>query len=70
MYFVPIDYYFKKSMDLMYKHLKDGTALPASQVVKAKAPTEGVLALSDLVGIETTPSSPITFDGVDLVIPE
>ncbi len=70
MQFVPLDYYFKKSMDLMYKHLKDGTALPASQVVKAKAPTEGVLALSDLVDIEATPSSPITFDGVDLVIPE
>ncbi len=70
MFFVPIDYYFKKSMDLMYKHLKDGTALPASQVVKAQAPTDGVLAKSDLAAIQTTPESPITFDGVDIVIPE
>ncbi len=70
MSYVPIDYYFKKAADLMLDHLKNGTALPASQVVKAKAPTAGVLALSDLVDIEATPSSPITFDGVDLVIPE
>jgi len=70
MYYVPIDYYFKKSMDLMYDHLKNGTALPASQVVKAKAPTEGVLALTDLIDIEATPNNPITFNGTDLVIPE
>ena len=74
MSYVPIDYYFKKAADLMLKHLKDGTALPASQLVKAKAPTfvEGaaVLAKSDLVDIQATPENPITFDGVDVVIPE
>ncbi len=74
MSYVPIDYYFKKAADLMLQHLKGGTALPASQLVKAKAPTfvEGVavLAKSDLVDIQATPENPITFDGVNVVIPE
>ena len=70
MSFVPIDYYFKQAADLMFDHLKNGTALPASQVVKALAPTDGVLAKSDLTAIQTTPENPITFDGVDVVIPE
>jgi len=70
MSFVPIDYYFKQAADLMFDHLKNGTALPASQVVKALAPTDGVLAKSDLTAIQATPENPITFDGVDVVIPE
>jgi len=70
MNFVPIDYYFKQAADLIFDHLKNGTALPASQVVKALAPTDGVLAKSDLTAIQATPENPITFDGVDVVIPE
>ena len=70
MYFVPLDYYFKSAMDLMYRHLVDGTKLPASQVVRAKAPAEGVLELTDLVSIQSEPEDPITFDGAELVIPE
>ncbi len=70
MHFVPLDYYFKKSMDLMYEHLNSGKELPASQVVKAKAPEEGVLKLTDLVDIQIEPENRITFDGESLVIPE
>ncbi len=70
MYFVPIDYYFKKSMDLMYAHLTEAAALPASQVVKATAPTAGVLSIDDLVEIQTTPDHAITFSNLELVIPE
>lgn len=32
--FVPVHYYFIKSMDLMWAQLKNGTALPPSQVVR------------------------------------
>jgi hydroxybutyrate-dimer hydrolase len=74
MSYVPIDYYFKKAADLMLKHLKEGSALPASQLVKAKAPTfvnsVAVLAKSDLMAIQASPDNPISFNGVDVVIPE
>jgi hydroxybutyrate-dimer hydrolase len=32
--FVPVHYYFLNSMDLMWAKLRNGTALPASQVVR------------------------------------
>jgi len=32
--FVPLHVYFNRAMDSMYAHLKNGTALPASQVVR------------------------------------
>jgi hydroxybutyrate-dimer hydrolase len=39
--FVPVHYYFIKGMDLMWARLKNGTALPASQVVRT-TPRGGV----------------------------
>ena len=33
--FVPLHVYFIQSMNAMYAHLKSGTALPPSQVVRA-----------------------------------
>lgn len=35
--FVPIHYYLTEGLDMMYDHLKKGTPLPPSQVVRAKA---------------------------------
>jgi hydroxybutyrate-dimer hydrolase len=32
--FIPLHYYFGRAVKLMYDHLKDGTALPPSQVVR------------------------------------
>ena len=39
--FVPLHVYFNRAMDAMYAHLKNGTALPPSQVVRA-TPRGGV----------------------------
>ena len=43
--FVPIHLYFLRSLDAMWSHLKQGTALPASQVVhtRPRAVSDGVL---------------------------
>lgn len=69
MNYVPIDYYFKEGMDIMYDHLTNGTDLPPSQVVKTNAPV-GNVALSDLTAISASPMHPIVFEGNDLVVPE
>ncbi|WP_221800735.1 D-(-)-3-hydroxybutyrate oligomer hydrolase [Oceanobacter mangrovi] len=68
MEFVPLDYYFKQALELMYQHLTEGTALPPSQVVGTVAPTGGTITLANLPAISSSPAMPITFDGVDLVI--
>jgi len=68
MNYVPIDYYFKQAVDLMYKHLKQGAALPPSQVVETVAPTGGTITAANLTAISMNPTKPITFDGNDLVI--
>lgn len=51
MNFLPIDYYFKQSLDLMYAHLTQGAALPASQVVVTTAPSGGVITTENLGAI-------------------
>ncbi len=48
MEFLPIDFYFKQSLDLMYAHLTEGDALPDSQVVASSAPTNGVVTPENL----------------------
>ena len=74
--FAPLHYYFVQAMDMMYAHLTQGTALPASQVVR---PTpRGVVPYSPAnVGTLLPPmlQSPaagdrITFGGGVLRIPE
>ncbi len=69
MNFVPIDYYFKQSLDLMYEHLTNGIALPPSQVVQTIAP-ESALTVGNLVAINETPSNPISYSENILTIPE
>lgn len=66
--YVPIDYYFKQAVDLMYDHLKNGTELPPSQVVETVAPSGGTVTAANLTAISSNPTKPITFDGVDLVV--
>lgn len=68
MNYVPIDYYFKQAVDLMYDHLKNGTELPPSQVVETVVPTRGTITAANLTEISATPTSPIVFEGVDLVV--
>ncbi|MGB1091815.1 MAG: 3-hydroxybutyrate oligomer hydrolase family protein [Oceanobacter sp.] len=66
--YVPIDYYFKQALDLMYDHLTNDTELPPSQVVNTVAPSAGTVTAANLTAISSDPTSPITFDGVNLVI--
>ena len=66
--YVPIDYYFKQALDLMYEHMKNGTDLPPSQVVETVKPSGGTITSANLTAISATPDKAITFDGLDLVI--
>lgn len=69
MNYVPIDYYFKQALDLMYEHLKNGSSLPPSQVVQTIAPS-GDLKVSDLVAISNLPDGIISYSNNTLTIPE
>lgn len=60
--FVPVHYYFVNGMDLMWARLKNGTALPASQVVRTtqRGGTAGAAPAITTVNvpkIATTPSA-------------
>ena len=72
MLYVPIDYYFKRALDLMFDHLKNGVELPPSQVVFATPPAAGeTLTTAHVPAISADPgSAAITFDGALLDIPE
>ncbi len=72
--FVPLHHYFIQVLDLMLDHLRNGTPLPASQVVRTTprgldAPPIG---LANLPPIAATPDpgSAITFTASTLRIPE
>ncbi|SIS42274.1 3-hydroxybutyrate oligomer hydrolase family protein [Neptunomonas antarctica] len=69
MSYVPLDYYFKQALDLMYDHLENATALPPSQVVRAQG-RAGALQVANLPAISATAIDTITFDAGNLVIPE
>lgn len=72
--YIPLHYYFIQAMDLMYAHLKNGTALPASQVINTfprGTTTDGVtlravpaLTEANVPPIDTAPPAAhqITFD--------
>ncbi len=75
--FVPLHVYFNRAMDLMYDHLKNGTPLPPSQVVRTvpRGGTPGAapaLTAANVPPISATPAAGdlITFDGTTLHIPE
>lgn len=74
--FVPLHTYFNQAMDAMYAHLKNGTALPASQVVRT-TPRGGVpgaapaLTAANVPPFVTAPAAAnqIGFDGTALNVP-
>ena len=74
---VPLHRYFNQAMDIVYANLKNGTAIPPSQVVRTtpRGGTPGsapAITAANVPAISATPSSGdlITFSGNVLVIPE
>ena len=72
MHYVPIDYYYKQALELMFEHLQNGAELPPSQVVFATPPAAGeTLTTAHVPAITAAPGdAAITFDGALLDIPE
>ena len=74
--YVPLHLYYIRAMDAMYAHLKNGTALPPSQVVRA-TPRGGVPAAAPAIttanvpGIAAAPlvANQIGFSGTSLAVP-
>lgn len=69
MNYVPIDYYFKEALDLMFEHLTEGTDLPPSQVVQTTAPS-GDLTQENLTPISADAQDLIVYENSSLVVPE
>ncbi|HEX2543002.1 MAG TPA: 3-hydroxybutyrate oligomer hydrolase family protein [Caldimonas sp.] len=74
--YVPIHVYFVRAMDAMYAHLRNGTALPPSQVVRATARGGAPGAAPAITGANVPPISAapaagdqIGFSGTTLTIP-
>ena len=53
--YVPLHVYFNRAMDAMYAHLKSGTALPPSQVVRA-TPRGGVPGAAPAIAAANVPA--------------
>jgi hydroxybutyrate-dimer hydrolase len=71
--YVPLHHYFGQAMDAMYAHLKNGTPLPASQLVRTKPRAAGEpLELAHLPAIQATPAAGdrIELRGNVLLIPD
>lgn len=75
--YIPLHVYFNRAMDAMYAHLRQGSPLPASQVVRTvpRGSVGGVvpaLASSHLPALLTTPAAgdAIVMDGHTLVVPD
>jgi hydroxybutyrate-dimer hydrolase len=75
--FVPLHVYLNRALDAMYAHLKNGTALPASQVVRTlpRGGTPGAapaLTSANMPAIAATPAAAdaITVSGTTLNIPD
>ena len=74
--FVPLHPYFNQAMDAMYAHLKSGTALPASQVVRT-TPRGGVPGAAPAITAAHVPAfvaapalaNQIGFAGISLSVP-
>lgn len=71
--YIPLHYYFNKAMDAMYAHLKSGTALPPSQVVRTTPRGTGgpAIAAANVPGFASAPAAAdtISFAGTTLSIP-
>lgn len=72
--FVPLHRYFIQALNLIYEHLKNGTPLPPSQVVRTIPRGAGAppISAANVPPISATPVSGdlITFDGATLHIPD
>ena len=72
--FIPLHHYFIQALDIMFDHLKNGTPLPPSQVVRTIPRGAGAPPISpvNLPPITATPDpgSLITFQADTLMIPE
>ena len=74
--YVPLHVYFNRSMDAMYAHLKTGTSLPPSQVVRT-TPRGGVPGAAPAITASNVPAfsaaptagNQIGFSGTTLAIP-
>lgn len=62
--FVPVHYYFVKSMDMMWSHLQSGTALAPSQVVRAtpRGGAPGSAPAITLTNLPAIASAPVAAD--------
>jgi hydroxybutyrate-dimer hydrolase len=71
---IPLHRYFIQAMDLMYDHLRNGRALPPSQVVHTtpRGPGAPPITLANVPPISDTPPSSalITFTGGQVRIPD
>jgi hydroxybutyrate-dimer hydrolase len=71
---IPLHVYFIQALDLMYDHLKNGTPLPPSQVVRTtpRGPGAPQITTANVPPIQQTPASDalITFENATLTIPE
>ena len=71
--YLPLHRYYVQAMDLMYAHLRNGQALPPSQVVQTVPRGTGAPAITtaNVPPISNTPgANAITFTGQVLHIPE
>ena len=72
--FVPLHHYLFEALDLMYEHLRNGTPLPPSQVVRAVPRGDGSppLTLANVPEIDPAPavSDRIRFSDRTLFVPE
>jgi hydroxybutyrate-dimer hydrolase len=75
--YIPMHTYFNRAMDAMYAHLKNGTALPPSQVVRTtvRGGTPGAapaITATNVPAIAATPAAGdvISFSGNSITIPQ
>ncbi|MFL6936746.1 MAG: 3-hydroxybutyrate oligomer hydrolase family protein, partial [Xanthobacteraceae bacterium] len=72
--FIPLHRYFIQAMDLMYDHLRNGRALPPSQVVHTipRGPGAPPITAANVPPIADTPPAAalITFTGGQVRIPD
>ena len=67
--YVPLHLYFVRAMDAMYAHLKNGTALPPSQVVRATPRGGAPLAAPAITAANVPPigAAPLAADQIGFV---
>ena len=72
--YIPLHRYFNQAMDLMYAHLRQGSALPLSQVVHTipRGPGAPPITAANVPPISSSPpgTARITFSGGEVRIPD